>query len=93
MNTTKLNRTTQKANYYVTLYNNSNCNSVDFFYKNCSSEKRRIENTILNRMASNNCHAYRILAGNTCFFTCGYLSQDNNTLFIETKDNIFEIAL
>lgn len=93
MNTTKLNKSTQKAIYYTELYNKSYCYSVDIHYQNCSNVKRNIEKAILKRMADNNCHDYKVLKGNPFCFTCGYMSHDNKKLFIETKCNIFEIAL
>lgn len=93
MNTTKLNKTTKKAEAWINEYKNSFCYSVENFYGRCSYEKLQAENECKNRMIENNCHAYRILNGNSFYFTCGYMSSDNKTLFIETVSNTFEIAL
>ena len=93
MNTTKLNKTTKKAEKWINEYKNSFCYSVNNFYNRCSSEKIRAENTCKNRMMENNCHGYKVLNGNCSKFTCGYTTQDNKTLFIETVSNIFEIEL
>jgi len=53
MNTTKLNKNTQKAEYYTRLYNMANCTSVDEFYNRPSYNKRRIEKTIREKMIEN----------------------------------------
>ena len=93
MNTTKLNKTTQRAENWVKEYKNSFCNSVNNFYGKCSSAKIEAENTIKKRIFENNCHNYKVLNGNCSRFTCGFTSQDNKTLFILTASNIFEIEL
>ena len=93
MQTTKLNNTTQKARKWVNDYKNSFCNSVNNFYNNCSSAKVQAEIACKNRMLENNCHDYKVLNGNCSHFTCGYISHNNKTLYIETASNIFEIEL
>lgn len=93
MNTTKLNNTTKKASNWIGSYNRANYYSVEDFYKNPSCNKIRAERYCLDRMNEINGHGYRILGGNSSFFTCGYMSQDNKTLYIETACNTFEIAL
>ena len=93
MNTTKLNKTTKKAENWIKEYKNSFCRSVKNFYGKCSSAKVEAENTIKKRIMANNCRNYKVLNGNCSRFTCGYLSSDDKTLFIETASNIFEIAL
>lgn len=93
MATTKLNKNTQKADYYTRLYNMADCTSVDDFYNNPSTTKRRIEKTIKERMIDNDCINYRVLCGNSSFFTCGYTSRDSKILYIETSSNTFEIEL
>ena len=93
MNTTKLNKTTKKAEKWIKEYKNSFCSSVKTFYDKCSSAKVEVENTIKKRITANNCHSYKVLNGNCSHFTCGYMSRDNKTLFIETASNFFEIEL
>lgn len=93
MNTTKLNNTTQKARRYIKAYEESTCHSVQFFYGRPSYRKISIEEKIKNRMATENCIGYRVLGGNSSFFTCGYRSSDNKKLYIETYCNIFEIDI
>lgn len=93
MDTTKLNKTTKKAENWIKEYKNSFCSSVKSFYEKCSSAKVEAENTIKKRIMANNCHNYKVLNGNCSYFTCGYMSSDDTTLFIKTAFNIFEIAL
>ena len=93
MNTTKLNNGTQKAEHYKKLYRMADCSSVDYFYNRPSSTKRAIEKTIREKMIDNDCINYRVLGGNSSFFTCGYTSRDCKKLYIETQCNTFEIEL
>lgn len=93
LHTTKLNKTTKRAESWIRAYNNSSYYSIDDFYKSCSSAKYRAEDDCKKRMLSIHGYGYKVLGGNSSFFTCGYLSEDGNTLYIETQCNTFEIAL
>lgn len=94
MLTTKLNKSTKKAKRYLYLYKNSDCRSVNDFYGKCSSRKVSIEQVIKNRIrGDSSLCGYKVLCGNCFDFTCGYMSSDQKTLYIETKGSIFEIAL
>ena len=93
MYTTKLNKTTQRAESWIREYFNSSCFSVRDFYGRCSYEKMNIEQKIRNRMNSENLHGYKILNGNTFYFTCGYMDKTENILYVETSCNIYEIDL
>lgn len=93
MNTTKLNKTTQKAEKWIREYFNSSCYSVDNFYDRCSSEKISIERRIKDRIYHDNLCDYRILNGNCFYFTVGYRNENGDKLYIETFSNIFEIDL
>ena len=93
MYTTKLNKTTKKAEAWIKAYNNSSYYGIDYFYKSCSSAKYRAETQCKDRMKSINGYGYKVLGGSSSFFTCGYLSEDGKTLYIETQCNTFEIAL
>ena len=93
MQTTKLNKTTKKAEKWIKEYINSFCISVKTFYGKCSSAKVEVENTIKKRITANNCHNYKVLNGNCSHFTCGYMSSDYKTLFIETASNIYAIEV
>lgn len=93
MNTTKLNKTTAKAEGWIRGYFNSHFYGVEQFYNRPSYNKIRAERDCIDRMNSINGRGYKVLGGNSSFFTCGYLSEDENTLYIETHCNIFEIDL
>lgn len=93
MYTTKLNKTTQKAEKWINEYFNSSCYSVDNFYGRCSSEKISIEHRIKDRIYHDNLCDYRILNGNCFYFTVGYRDNNGDKLYIETVSNIFEIDL
>lgn len=93
MNTTKLNKTTQKAEGWIKQYFNSSCFSVRDFYGRCSDEKISIERKIREKMYQNKCTDYRVLNGNCFYFTCGYMDKHENILYIETACNTFEIDL
>ena len=93
MYTTKLNKSTQKAESWIKQYYASSCFSVRDFYGRCSDEKIRIERIIKERIYNNNLCDYRVLNGNSFYFTVGYRDEVGNTLYIETAYNIFEIDL
>lgn len=93
MNTIKLNKTTQKAKNWIDSYFRSNFNSIEVFYSRPSYNKIRAERECINRMLEVNGKGYKVLGGNSSFFTCGYRSNDEKTLYIETACNTFEIAL
>lgn len=93
MNTTKLNKTTQKAKMWINSYFQSSCFSVRDFYSSRVYRKESIEDAIKNKMHENGFIDYRVVSGNGFYFTCGYMSADSNTLYIETAYNIFEIDL
>ena len=93
MYTTKLNKTTKKAKQWIDDYFNSNCYSVRHFYKSRTYRKESIEDAIIRRMNENNLTGYKIVSANGFYFTCGYMSQDKKTLYIETASNIYEIEL
>ena len=93
MNTTKLNKTTQKARAWIEQYNNSSCYSVRDWYTSRVYRKESIEEAIKERIRAEGLHGYKVLSGNSSFFTCGYKSADGSILYIETAYNIYEIVL
>lgn len=93
MTTTKLNKTTKKAENWINAYFNSSCYSVSDFYASSACCKKSIENAIKTRLIDNNLIGYKVIKGNTFYFTCGYTSADKKTLFVETASNIYEIEL
>ena len=93
MKTTKLNNTTEKARNWIDSYKRADSTSVQDFYNRPSYNKIRAEMGCIDRMNSVNGYGYRVLGGNSSFFTCGYKSEDGKILYIETHCNTFEIAL
>ena len=93
MNTTKLNKTTQKASRWIEEYNSSYYYSVRDFYSSPVLRKQLIEDSIKRKMVEENCHGYKILNGNSSFFTCAYKNHDNTILYVETIGNTWEIKL
>lgn len=93
VNTTKLNKTTQKAINWMKQYEKSDCYSVNSFYGRCSDAKKEIEGELISTIRENDCIGYKILSGNCFCFVAGYMSRDRKTLYIETMSNTFEIAL
>lgn len=93
MYTTKLNKTTKKAEWWIKQYFMSSCFSVRNYYKNCSKAKISIEQRIHDRMIKNDLLDYRVLSGNSFYFTVGYMDKSENTLYVETISNIYEIDL
>ena len=93
MNTTKLNKTTQKAKSWIESYFSSSCFSVRDFYTSRVYRKESIEDALKAKMRENNLHNYRIVSGNGFYFTCGYMNESEDILYIETVSNIFEIDL
>lgn len=85
----KLNKNTIKAKNYLEMYRKCTCTSIFDFYGNPSRRKEAIENHIIQKMDDNNCYGYKVLCGNSSFFTCAY--RNEKTLFIETFANTFEI--
>lgn len=93
MYTTKLNKETKKAERWIDSYNRADCHSVEDFYSRPSYNKISAERKCIERMNEINGYGFRILSGNSSFFTCGYKSENGDTLYIETACNTFEIAL
>lgn len=89
----RLNNTTQKAKKYIKEYNDSTCYSVEYFYNRPSINKIRIEEDIKEKMRVLGGYGYKVLCGNSSFFTCGYLTASGHTLNIETPGNTFIIEL
>lgn len=88
-----LNKNTQRAESWIDSYFKSHYLSVETFYKNCSSSKIQAEALCKERMRKLNGHGYKVLGGNCFYFTCGYLDDVENTLYIETAENTYKIFL
>ena len=93
MTTIKLNKTTKKAEKWIREYLNSDCFSVRDFYRVEVHKKAYIEHTIKTRLDIDHLIGYKVINGNCFYFTCGYMTADKKTLFVETTSNIYEIEL
>ena len=62
----------ERREYYIDRYRNSNCTTVTQFYKNPSERKIAIGYNIKDHLYKINGKRYRILGGNGFFFTCAY---------------------
>lgn len=93
MNATKLNRTTKKAENWINAYFNSSCYSVIDWYASSVPNKRSIESKIKVRLSDSHLIGYKVICGNCFAFTCGYMSADSKTLYIETASKIYAIEL
>ena len=93
MTTTKLNKTTKKAESWIAAYIASRCYSVSDLYASNVPNKRSIESAIKTRLIADNLIGYKVINGNRFYFTCGYMTADKKTLFVETASNIYEIEL
>ena len=93
MYTIKLNKTTQKAKRWIDDYFTSSCFSVRDFYTSRVYRKESIEDRIKERLRAENLHGYKIIGGNGFYFTCGYMDENENILYVETAYNIYEIDL
>lgn len=88
-----LNKNTQKAENWIKTYFMSHYFSVNQFYSNPSYNKVQAERDCINRMVELNGTGYKVLGGNSMFFTCGYMDKSENTLYIETHCNTYKIPL
>lgn len=93
MTTTKLNKTTKRAESWINAYFNSSCYSVSDFYASSVPNKRSIESKIKARLSDSHLIGYKVINGNGFYFTCGYMTADKKTLFVETASNIYAIEL
>lgn len=93
MNTTKLNKTTQKARNWIDSYFKSHKFSVRDCYTTRAYTKEAIEDKIKERIYNEGMTDYRIISYNGFYFTCGYMDKTQNILYVETASNIFKIDL
>ena len=93
MNTKRMTLNNTKMASWYNSYLKSNCYSVKNFYGRCSYEKINIEESIKARLHDDNLIGYKILNGNSFFFTVGYMSSDRKKFYVETSCNIFECEL
>lgn len=88
---TKLNKTTQKAQAFINSYNRATGTTLSDIYSSYSSAKAQAERDCRERMEQLGGYGFRMMSGNSFSFTCGYRTDD--TLYVETSSNTYEITL
>ncbi len=82
--------TSKKWQRFLSAYQFATSRSVNEYYKNASSKKISAENSILSSIGEAFKHTYRVISGNTCFFTAAY--QTAGGIVVETPGNIYIIT-
>lgn len=82
--------TTKQGQRFLSAYASATSNSVREYYKNASSAKISAENSILRSIGEAFKNTYRVLSGNSFFFTAAY--QTNEGLVIETPANTYLVT-
>ena len=82
--------TTQKGKHFLSAYQTATSRSVKEYYKNASSAKISAENSILRSIGEAFRNTYRVIGGNSSFFTAAYQSADG--LVVETPVNSYLIV-
>ena len=82
--------TTQKGQHFLSAYQTAASRSVKEYYKNASSAKVSAENSILRSIGEAFKNTYRVISGNTCFFTAAY--QTDEGLVVETPGNSYLVV-
>lgn len=85
----------QRRAYFATKFIHSGCTSVMNYYVKPSNKKVAIEQGIKEQMLARNGKRYRVLDGNTFYFTCAYVypKDDAWILVVETISNHLEYDL
>ena len=82
--------TTQKGQHFLSAYECATSRSVKEYYKTASYAKISAENSILRSIGEAFKNTYRVISGNTVFFTAAYQSADG--LVVETPGNSYLIV-
>ena len=82
--------TTKKGQHFLSAYQSATIRSVKEYYKNASSAKVSAENSILRSICEAFKNTYRVISGNTCFFTAAYQTAEG--LVVETCGNSYLIV-
>lgn len=82
--------TSKKGQHFLSAYANATSTSVKSYYKTASSGKVSVENSILRSIGEAFKHTYRVISGNTFFFTAAYQTQYG--LIVETHGNTYLIT-
>ena len=82
--------TTKKGQHFMAAYQTATSRSVKEYYKTASYAKISAENSILRSIAEAFRNTYRVLSGNSFFFTAAYQTADG--LVVETCGNSYIIT-
>ena len=82
--------TTKQGQRFLAAYANATSTSVKDYYKSASSAKISAENSILRAIGEAFKHTYRVLSGNSFFFSAAY--QTDEGLVVETRANTYIIT-
>lgn len=69
----------ERRNWIYSRYKCAVCTSVESFYKTCSKDKLAAEHIIKSRMIDDKGKRYRIVSGNSFYFTCAYCFFNSDT--------------
>lgn len=85
----------QRRAYFAKKFILSDCTSVMNYYVKPSDKKVAIEQGIKEQMLARNGKRYRVLDGNTFYFTCAYVYPKDDTwiLVVKTVSNHLEYDL
>ena len=81
--------TTKKGQHFISAYQSATSRSVKEYYKKASSAKIIAENSILRAIGEFK-HTYRVISGNTSFFTAAYQTAEG--LVVETPVSSYLIV-
>ena len=82
--------TTQKGQHFMAAYQTATSRSVKEYYKTASYRKVSAENSILRSIGEAFKNTYRVLSGNSFFFTAAYQTADG--LVVETPGNCYLVV-
>ena len=82
--------TTKQGRRFLSAYQSATSNSVKEYYKTASYAKVSAENSILRSIGEAFKKTYRVISGNTCFFTAAYQTAEG--LVVETPGNSYLIV-
>ena len=82
--------TSKKGQHFLSAYANATSASVKEYYKTASYAKVSAENSILRSIGEAFKNTYRVLSGNTFFFTAAYQTEEG--LVVETPGNNYLIV-
>ena len=85
----RIRKETRVGACYLSMYKKALANSVTEFYKAPSALKKAAERALLSLLASERGHGYKIISGNSFYFTAAWQNADG--LRIETAGNSYLI--